>query len=126
MRGVEQSLPDEAEGTRFWWEGVGSNRLMVRASARGGWAFSGSFLPDLLIPQRKVVSEGRLNYFRAFEAAGYFRSFELLAMGIFEEHSQSLKCSAVHYSGLPFVFSLFGASLVTEGWNVASGSLVLL
>lgn len=32
MRGFEQSLSDEAEGTRFWWEGIGSNRLMVRAS----------------------------------------------------------------------------------------------
>lgn len=100
---------------------------MVRASARGEWAFSGSFLPDLLTPQRRVVSRDRQSYFYAFEAAMYFlESLEPLATGSFEEHSQSLTCSAVHYSGLSFVFSLFGASLVTEGQNVASGSFILV
>lgn len=45
---VEQSLPDEVEGARSWWEGFGSNRLVVVVCAQGGWASPGHF--SLLLP----------------------------------------------------------------------------
>lgn len=38
-----QILLDKVEWTRSWWEGFGSDRLMVIVCAQGGWALSWLF-----------------------------------------------------------------------------------
>lgn len=58
---VAQISLDKVERTRSWWEGFGSDGLMVIVCAQGGWAFSGSFLSVITLALRNMTSP-RLAY----------------------------------------------------------------
>lgn len=50
-----QILLHQVERTRSWWEGFGSDRLVVIVCAQGEWAFSGPFLSVITLVVRNMT-----------------------------------------------------------------------